>query len=45
MDGHGIVAARDVRWRGTPCEAHSVWTAYGWDDCDPASVDDKTILT
>ena len=31
-----------------PCHSaldHAVWAAYGWDDPDPAAVDEDTILS
>lgn len=45
MDGHGTVAVRDVRSEAHARLDRSVWAAYGWDDPDPAHVDDETILT
>lgn len=45
MDGHGTVAVRDVRGEAHTWLDRAVWAAYGWDDPDPAAVDDETILT
>ncbi len=32
------------RWHAHAALDRAVWAAYGWDDPDPATVDDDTIL-